>query len=1035
MQKLVLSGIFLFLIVFPSYAFADGPYLNIPPTNAFDKIHTDNGTITAANFSMPLNIKSGSGCTVLSSNGTHTVTISCSGTPSSNEGTYNKTLANNSVINSGGYRINFINGTNNPVTVTNDPTRSQVNVTISSTGSGGSGVTSLNALSGALTIACVAGNTTCTTSGGNTITINTAYNIATLNLNEIFSGITTMNNLKLGGQMNINGQTMQSFGHVYSWQNHTGTVCLTNQTTACGPGSSATYDTMQNVGTGEASVYKGNNTNTNFQFKTLKQGSHITLTNNTSDITIGTTGLLSSALLSLNGDTTAAQVVASGNTNHITVTNAGANHNIDIAFKVNNATCSAGYFVSSYSNVTGIYSCSLGNSGTITGITNIGHGGKGFGAGVSGSNIQIKNLTSLRTDIFTVNSNTTDVTLSSNFKSNNISCAAGNAVTSFNNSTGTYTCSPFGSLSNAITSINSQTGPAVSIIRQPSYTTITNNTNSIKVGIDAAGVMELNGTQTATGSKTFNALVLGGDANAGSNGFTNAGHKSTFPLTTGTLCQTNQTTTCGTNSGVTSITGTAHNVTASSSTGAVTLNTGDNVFMTNGATQNITKATIMNGGLTMSHSNINLGTNQIQTTNYNLNESNTVPPNAGILIEPKARNSSFVINFAANGIPSSKTSFLSLYRTLFTTTNYERLLLGSDLVTSNEYGIKSDHGATGNNYPINFYMDNTKEMSINTANTITSYVNHLFSGGITMSGSNINLGSNKIKTTNFDINDTTVAGLPSILLNPSAASTASIISLDPGTSSSISRTKYFRTSNDIGTNYEVMDIGSEINGVAQTFGIKMASAGTGSLRPFNFYMNTVKLFSFDTTNTLTSYVQNIWTPISDPVTSFTNAIWKSSTTADVLKYRNNANTTTYNIVSTLSATNATRGQLSGNGTGTTSASMVMDGVYATITPANTGRITVHVSGTSANSVAGDGCNIGIRQSTSNMGANGVAVAGTILGDNLQSTSGAAAEKLPFSRIYDYSGAVGTKQFFDLSFARVTGGTCTLTSVNWDLVEH
>src|SRR6185312_12054946 len=617
----------------------------IPPTNANTRITTSNDTVHQMNYSSNYNFVGTGGATITGSNNSKTIYFNVSSSPGSNtQGTYNQTYANNVLINSLGNRINFLNGTNSTVNVVDDPTRNQVNVTISSTGgSGSSGVSSLNALTGALTIACVAGNTTCTTSGGNTITINTAYNIATLNLNEIFSGITTMNNLKLGGQMNINNNSFQSLGHVYTWPNNTGTICLTNQTGSCGPAGSATYDTLVNIGTGEASVYAGNTTKTNFQFKMLKQGSHITLTNNTNDVTISTTGLLSSALLSLNGDTTAAQVVASGNTNHITVTNAGANHSIDIAFKVNNATCSSGYFVSAYSNVTGIYTCSLGNSGTITTASNIGHGGQGFFSSVSGSTIQLRNLTSLRTDLFTIAKNTTDVTLSSSFKSNNITCAAGNAVTSFNNSTGTYTCSPFGSLSSAITSVNSQTGPSINIVCQTGNTTCTNSTNQIKIGFGVNPVITGGTAQTISKQITHSATLVmsGADINLGTNGLTNSGHKSTIPLTTGTLCQTNMTGTCGTNSGVTSITGTAHNVTASSSTGAITLNTGDNVVVTNGATQNFTKLIIHNAGMTMTHSNISLGSNKIITTNFNINDT-IVQSLPSILLDPISGNTASI---------------------------------------------------------------------------------------------------------------------------------------------------------------------------------------------------------------------------------------------------------------------------------------------------------------------------------------------------------------------------------------------------------
>ena len=154
------------------------PADNIPPTNAFDKIHSDNGTISAVNFSMPLTVKGGSGIQVKSNNATHTLQISSSISQAS--GTYNTTQANNVNINSGGYKINFINGTGATVNLKNSGSGNQVNVTVSATGTA-SGVTSLNALTGALTIACVSGNTTCTTSGGNTITVNTAYNVVMTN--------------------------------------------------------------------------------------------------------------------------------------------------------------------------------------------------------------------------------------------------------------------------------------------------------------------------------------------------------------------------------------------------------------------------------------------------------------------------------------------------------------------------------------------------------------------------------------------------------------------------------------------------------------------------------------------------------------------------------------------------------------------------------------------------------------------------------------------------------------------------------------
>lgn len=260
MKQLVLSISFLILIIFPSYAFADGPYLNIPPTNAFDKIHSDNGTVDAVNYSMPLTIKGDNGVSINSNNKTHTIIIkgfgncstttvsdqtsnktfdviyqntsdkpilvivnvllhigdsgvidsnvypefridsvsppttfsgqigneifptipstqyttniptsfmvppnwyyeltsgnptgslasstiqnwleyanpSCGTSTNSISGSYNQTLANNIPINTNGFKINYINGTGNPIHVVNSNAGQQVNVTISSSGS------------------------------------------------------------------------------------------------------------------------------------------------------------------------------------------------------------------------------------------------------------------------------------------------------------------------------------------------------------------------------------------------------------------------------------------------------------------------------------------------------------------------------------------------------------------------------------------------------------------------------------------------------------------------------------------------------------------------------------------------------------------------------------------------------------------------------------------------------------------------------------------------------------------------------------
>lgn len=76
MKKIFLSFWLIFVLLGQSYALGQMPYHDFPPTNAFDKIYTDNNTINAVNYSMPFNIKGGSAMSVKGNNATHTITIS-----------------------------------------------------------------------------------------------------------------------------------------------------------------------------------------------------------------------------------------------------------------------------------------------------------------------------------------------------------------------------------------------------------------------------------------------------------------------------------------------------------------------------------------------------------------------------------------------------------------------------------------------------------------------------------------------------------------------------------------------------------------------------------------------------------------------------------------------------------------------------------------------------------------------------------------------------------------------------------------------
>lgn len=289
------------------------------------------------------------------------------------------------------------------------------------------------------------------------------------------------------------------------------------------------------VGLGGITITGSNNSKTIYISSTGGNGSTIhpiTCSTNWQIHSVNSSGYFvcapnnSTGIQTLNTDSNPNQIINSANTHHITVTDSTNIHSIDIAFKVNNSTCSAGYFVSSYSNVTGIYTCSQAS----TGITSL-----------NGDSTPSQTVNSGQGIIVSNSGNTH--TIATNFKVNNISCSTGYAITSFDNSTGVYSCQAFtqGGLTSAVTSINGQTGPSVSFVRQLGNTTITNNTNSIVIGLGINPVIIGGSAQTVTKSLTLNSGALGGDFNVGSNSLTNSGHKITLPLNSGTVKLTNTT--------------------------------------------------------------------------------------------------------------------------------------------------------------------------------------------------------------------------------------------------------------------------------------------------------------------------------------------------------------------------------------------------------------------------------------------------------------------------------------------------------------
>jgi hypothetical protein len=123
---------------------------------------------------------------------------------------------------------------------------------------------------------------------------------------------------------------------------------------------------------------------------------------------------------------------------------------------------------------------------------------------------------------------------------------------------------------------------------------------------------------------------------------------------------------------------------------------------------------------------------------------------------------------------------------------------------------------------------------------------------------------------------------------------------------------------------------------------------------------------------------------------------------------------------------------------TASATAVMMGVGAVLTPNFSSRALVTVSGQMANSVINDGATVDLRISAvagQAAPANGAAVVGTLLGIAQTETSLVAASKSGFSITSIATGLTpGSSYWVDASLLAVTGGNATITGVTVTAVE-
>ena len=124
-------------------------------------------------------------------------------------------------------------------------------------------------------------------------------------------------------------------------------------------------------------------------------------------------------------------------------------------------------------------------------------------------------------------------------------------------------------------------------------------------------------------------------------------------------------------------------------------------------------------------------------------------------------------------------------------------------------------------------------------------------------------------------------------------------------------------------------------------------------------------------------------------------------------------------------------------TGTTNTSGLMMGLAGSVTPNQTGRLFVMVTGNLANGTIADGAKVRLRLGTGAAPANAGALAGTVYGKESITTAagGAANDKVPFVvQAVITTLTVGTAYWIDIDLAAIVGGTASATEVQISALE-
>lgn len=121
--------------------------------------------------------------------------------------------------------------------------------------------------------------------------------------------------------------------------------------------------------------------------------------------------------------------------------------------------------------------------------------------------------------------------------------------------------------------------------------------------------------------------------------------------------------------------------------------------------------------------------------------------------------------------------------------------------------------------------------------------------------------------------------------------------------------------------------------------------------------------------------------------------------------------------------------------GTSSATAVMMGLSGALTPRNTGRMMLMISGTIFNAGIGQGATVRLSYGTGVAPANGAALTGTQVGGLVKYISGTIAAKSSFALNALVTGlTVNTALWLDLALAATTAGTATVTDLSLTAME-